>query len=38
MVMVAGVPVRPKLLPPPSVAVKPESVICDEVFVVVGEI
>lgn len=26
------------LLPPPSVAVKPESVICDEVFVVVGEI
>jgi hypothetical protein len=38
MVMVAGVPVRPKLWPPPSVAVKPERVICDEVLLVVGEI
>ena len=38
MLIVAGVPVRPKLWPPPSVAVKLASVIWDEVFLVDGEI
>ena len=37
MVMVVPVPVRPRLLPPPSVEDKPESIICDELLVVVGD-
>ena len=38
IVIVAGVPVRPRLLPLPSVAVRFESVICDDVWVVDGDI
>lgn len=34
MLMVVGVPVRPRLLPLPSVELRFDSVICDEVFVV----